>query len=207
MSDVRKIYGVGVNDADYVVQINETLGYTEEGKQLQKLVWICPYYSRWKSMLERCYSQVYQKKRPNYVGCSTVPEWHYFMIFRSWMEKQDWQAKVLDKDLLIEGNKIYGPDTCLFITSELNSFLTEKKKSTNGLPVGVDFDKRTGKFRAQISENSKNVHIGLFKNAEQAHNAWLQKKIEQAKQLANKQTDIRIINALVSRYINKQEEI
>ena len=34
----RLVYGVGINDADYVVTRWKTLGYVD-GKQKQKLVW------------------------------------------------------------------------------------------------------------------------------------------------------------------------
>ena len=108
----RLVYGVGINDADYVVQKWETIGYVN-GKQKQKLIWICPYYSAWKSMLKRCYSSKYQDKRPTYKGCSVSDEWLTFSVFKVWMEKQDWEGKQLDKDLLFEGNKIYSADTCV----------------------------------------------------------------------------------------------
>lgn len=69
----RLVHGIGINDADYVVQVKETIGYVD-GKRKRKLVWICPYYQAWKHMLERCYSAKFQKKRPTYSGCSVLEE-------------------------------------------------------------------------------------------------------------------------------------
>ena len=43
MKPKKLIYGVGTNDADYVVRRLETIGYVD-GKQKQKLIWFCPYY-------------------------------------------------------------------------------------------------------------------------------------------------------------------
>lgn len=118
----KLVYGVGVNDADYVVQKFERIGY-EAGKIKLNLVWVCPYYSIWMAMLKRCYSAKYQESRPTYTGCTVATEWLTFSNFKSWMEKQDWQNKHLDKDLLFEGNKVYNSDTCMFVTQLVNSFI------------------------------------------------------------------------------------
>ena len=52
MKTKKLVYGVGINDADYVTRKWETIEVND--KQKQKLVWICPYYSVWTHMLERC---------------------------------------------------------------------------------------------------------------------------------------------------------
>lgn len=58
MMTVRKqhklIYGVGDNDADYIQQIKETIGRREDGRLIQKVVWVCPFYRAWSGMLQRC---------------------------------------------------------------------------------------------------------------------------------------------------------
>ena len=53
----KLVCGVGVNDAVYPTQ------KYENGKR----VWICPYYQKWKSMLERCYRTKYLARRPTYI--------------------------------------------------------------------------------------------------------------------------------------------
>jgi hypothetical protein len=40
-----------------------------------------------------------------------------------------------DKDLKIYGNKIYGPDACVFVPQKINNFF---HKSSNILPIGVN---------------------------------------------------------------------
>lgn len=111
------IYGVGVNDADYVVQKYEEVG--TPSKRSRKLVWICPFYQKWTSMLCRCYSDKFKQKNKSYDGCKVSDEWLTFSNFKNWMEKQDWEGKELDKDLLGNG-KIYSPQTCLFISKSAN---------------------------------------------------------------------------------------
>lgn len=194
--------GVGINDADYVVQINETTGYTESGKRIQKLVWICPFYSRWTSMLTRCYSEKHHKRCPTYIGCCVLPEWHYFMTFRGWMEKQDWEGKHLDKDILLSGNRIYGPDTCVFVDAKVNLFLLERQNHRGEWPIGVYFHKAHGKFQAKCKDviTGKRKYLGFYLTAEEAHRAWLTFKLEQARILADEQTDPRIAKALIQRY-------
>lgn len=155
-------------------------------------------------MLCRCYSEIYQIKKPSYVGCSTVPEWHYFMTFRAWMLEQDWEGKQLDKDLLVNGNKVYGPDTCVFVDSMVNNFILERKNGRGEWPIGVSFKKERNKFVAQCSEllNNKYRHLGYFDSPEEAHKAWLTFKLEQAKLLASLQKDQKLAVALVKRYEN-----
>ena len=50
MKPKKLIYGVGINDADYVVKKWEEAGYIN-GKRKRKQVWMCPYYRVWADML------------------------------------------------------------------------------------------------------------------------------------------------------------
>jgi hypothetical protein len=169
----KLVRGVGINDADYVVQVFKTIGYL--GGKKRKLVWVCPFYGRWMSMLTRCYSENYQSKYPSYKGCSVVREWLTFSNFKSWMELQDWEGKQLDKDILFPGNKIYGPDTCVFVDARVNSFIIERAADRGEWPIGVCFDKSRGKYVATCSSvvTGKVKVLGHFKTPEEAHQAWL----------------------------------
>ncbi len=196
MQKIRKlVYGVGTNDANYVVQP------TINGKRV-----VCPFYATWQGMLERCYSEKYQAKYPTYIGCSVVPEWHRFMAFRAWMVERDWQGRELDKDLLIQGNRVYGPQTCAFISQGLNSFTNDSAAARGDWPTGVHWSKRNGKFRAQCSNpfTGKREHLGRFTCPDQAHEAWRKRKHELALQIAALHADPRIAKALSTRYL-KQE--
>ena len=120
----KLVCGVGINNADYVVTVYETIGY-ENGKQKRRVVWRCPFYSRWNDMLARCYTTSYKQRFPTYEGCYVCKEWLIFSNFKAWMEKQDWEGKELDKDLLVSRNKVYSPETCVFVDKRVNLFLTE----------------------------------------------------------------------------------
>lgn len=172
MAQVRLILGVGINDADYVVT----------GKINNKQV-ICPFYKKWKSMITRCYSLKYQKDKPTYIDCTVCDEWLIFSNFKKWMETQDWQGKQLDKDLLIQGNKVYSPDACLFITSQINSLLVNCLKPANLLPQGVSWNEERKKYEARCSFNGRKKHLGRYntlKGADTAYRLFKSKVIKDA---------------------------
>ena len=199
----RLVCGVGINDADYVVQKKETIGYVN-GKIKEKLVWECPYYRVWCSMLKRCYSIKYQERQPTYKGCSVSKEWLRFSIFKNWMEKQQWEDKQLDKDILFEGNKVYSPETCVFVSKVVNMFMTDRKAARGEWMIGTSWHKPTGKFRSKCCNpfTKKQEHLGLFMDELEAHQAWLKRKLELAYLLAAEQTDERVAKALIERYEN-----
>lgn len=197
---MKLVYDVGINDADYVTQIKETIGHTD-GKRKQKVVWICPYYRTWASMLNRCYSD---KKYPTYKGCTVCDEWLIFSKFKSWMDVQDWEGKQLDKDILFPDNKAYRPETCVFVDSSINTFIIESGVIRGEYPIGVYWAKRGEKFKAQISNpfTGKREYLGYFTDPQEAHQAWLKRKLELAKLLAEEQADPRVAKALIERYEN-----
>ena len=201
MKPRKLVFGIGVNDADYVVNKKETIGY-EGGKQRFKLIWACPYYSTWVRMLSRCYSAKAQDKRPTYRGCTVSEEWLTFSNFKAWMEKQEWEGKHLDKDLLFEGNKVYSAETCVFVTPMVNSFTLDSGASRGEWLIGVHWDKEKEKFRAQCCNpfTKKIEKLGRFTSEQQAHEAWAKRKLELARELAAIQTDPRVAKALIDRY-------
>ena len=202
MKKKKLVCGVGINDADYVAEKRKRIIH-ENGKQKQKLVWICPFYSRWRVMIQRCYSVKYQEKFPTYKGCFVCEEWLTFSKFRQWMQNQDWGGKQLDKDILVPGNKVYSPDTCVFIEKRVNAFLTESTASRGQHLIGASLDKTANKFEATCSIGmGKNKRLGRFNTEIEAHLAWLKCKQEVARQLAAEQTDPRVAKALIERYEN-----
>lgn len=201
MKPKRLVCGVGINDAGYVVKKNETTGY-ENGKRRLRQVWACPYFQAWKNMIRRCYSAKLQERYPTYKGCSVSGEWLTFSVFKSWMKKQDFEGKSLDKDLLFEGNKVYSPETCVFVSGVVNGFTTDSKASRGDLLIGAHWYKRTGKFVAKCSNQftGKLEHLGYFTTELEAHQAWAKRKLELAHELSAIQTDPRIAKALINRY-------
>jgi len=162
----KQLFGVATNDADYYVRpiIN--------GKPV-----VCPYYQKWHS------------KHPTYTGCTVCDEWLIFSYFKSWMERQDWIGKELDKDILAQGNGHYSPETCLFVSHAINSLLNDNKAKRGLYPVGVSFKKQNNKFQAYIKINGIKKHLGLFSTPELAYKAYKTAKYELIKQVALQQEE------------------
>jgi len=202
MKAKKLVYGVGINDADYVTQKWETI--EENGVRKRRRVWECPYYRVWNSMLRRCYSAKYQERCPTYRGCSVSEEWLTFSVFKMWMECQDFEGKQLDKDILFEGNKVYSAETCVFVTRAVNMFTIDRGNDRGEWMIGVYWDKEESKFKSQCRNPliNKTEHLGRFTSELEAHQAWLERKLELAHELAAEQTDERVAKALIERYTN-----
>lgn len=197
----RLLYDVGVNDADYAVKKWETTGYVD-GKQKQKLVWICPFYETWKSMLTRCFCEKFKARQSTYKDVTCCEEWLLFSNFKRWMEKQDWEGKQLDKDILVPENKMYSPETCAFVSGITNNFVTASNAARGKYPLGVYWNTRDKKFAARCSNpfTKKQRFIGYFDCSKEAHEAWRKRKHELAQLVADSETDPRVIEALKKRY-------
>lgn len=172
----KLVYGVGINDADYQVKP------TVNGKKIR-----CQFYRKWKGMLKRCYSDNYQIKYPTYKGCAVCEEWLIFSNFKSWMVNQDWKNKDLDKDILITGNKFYSPDTCIFVSHEINMILTDRAAARGKWPIGVCFNKQSNKYQAQCVVGGSKKYLGLFKTPEDASKAYKAFKSKLIRSIAKRQ--------------------
>lgn len=123
-------------------------------------------YKRWKSMFSRCESN------PTYKDCSVHSDWFDYVTFAKWCGENYIDGYHLDKDILIKGNKVYGPDTCCFVPREINQVFVKKQKSRGDLPIGVTVSR--DRFRANV----KNKHLGRFNTPEKAFAVY---KIEKEK--------------------------
>ena len=132
----KPIYGVGVFDSLRPISGNKP-------------------YKLWSGMIERCYSERWHKKRPTYSNCSVCKEWLLFSNFEKWFNDPTngyIMGYQLDKDILVKGNKVYSPETCCFVPSEINNLFTKRDKSRGNLPIGVSFDKESKKYRVTGQE-------------------------------------------------------
>lgn len=182
----KLVCGVGINDADYPV-------YKYENR---RVVWTCPYYRVWSSMLKRCHSEAFLRGNPTYAGCSVTPEWLSFRAFRFWMEKQDWEGKELDKDLLTYGNKVYGPEFCCFTTSSINTLLNEHSADRGDCPQGVFFHTQSQKYRAEFRRHWKRTYLGGFDSPQEASRAYARAKSAYVHEVADATSDPKVAAAL-----------
>jgi hypothetical protein len=167
----KGICGLGTNDAHWRVQ-------WYEGKQL---ISADPAHAVWKSLLQRCeVGGVLQIKRPTYVGCGVCDAWCSYLDFTSWWRDNQVDGWCLDKDLVVFGNKQYGPDTCIFVPNWVNTFTVDRGGARGRYPIGVH--KQGRKYEAQVSNTITKINerLGFFRTPEAAHEAWQTRKLELA---------------------------
>lgn len=194
---IKLIRGLGLNDADYEVVRHEEVGGA------RRISWVCPIYRAWRNMLNRCYSSNF----PTYDKCVVTDDWLLFSVFHAWMNDKDYLGMDLDKDLLIAGNRVYGPSACVFISHDLNSFLVDRASKRGIYPLGVTMHAQTGKYRAKCRNpfTNKTEHLGLFFSPEKAHEAWGARKHHLACIYADQQVDHRVASALRLRFAKYKE--
>lgn len=167
------IYGMGIYDGDRPS--------FKDGKK-------DPEYQIWYAILQRCCSDRRKSEIPTYKECSAAPEFLRFSTFASWAKSQIGYGEHdfhIDKDLLVPGNKIYGPEQCVFVPRDINMAI-QIRRPKRGLPVGVYWCVRRSKFVAQVSSGGKRILIGLFDSPMDAFHAYKPYKENILRELAKK---------------------
>ena len=151
-------------------------------------------------MLRRCYNnnQRDRNKRPKYDGCTVCEEWHNFQNFAEWYEENYYEIKeekmCLDKDILVKGNKIYSPQTCVFVPNRINVLFTKSDKIRGDFPIGVTYHKRDKVFESKMCYMDKNkikhsCYLGRYNTSEEAFQSYKQAKENYIKQVADEYKD------------------
>lgn len=152
----------------------------------------------WKHMLERCYSKTYTDKNTTYKECIVCEEWLCYQNFAKWFYENYYsikgQAMDLDKDILYKDNKVYSPQTCIFVPHRINALFIKSNATRGDYPIGVSLKKSTGKFesRCRIFEcgKSKIKHIGYFNTPKEAfYDGYKIFKEQYIKQVAEENKD------------------
>jgi len=180
----KLIDGIGVNDSDYVTQP------MIDGKLVR-----CKFYRAWSDMVSRCYSPKYQERRATYKGCTVCDEWLIFTSFKRWMENQNYEEKQLDKDILSFGNKVYSPETCIFVSGQVNSLLNNNGAVRGSFPQGVYLCQ--GKFVAMVGVDGKKTYLGRYHTIREAEAAYIKAKTANIIKVALKQKEERLKKALI----------
>lgn len=150
------IYGFGVND-------------------LCRTVTDDPIYFTWKRMIERCYAEVTLEKYPTYQDKHVSQEWKFATKFEEWMVRQSWEGMELDKDLLVLGNKEYGPSTCSFVPKKINLVLGTSDGKRGDYMLGVCLHSTARhKFQSRCGQ----TYLGLFDDEMSAHKVWQKAKAQ-----------------------------
>lgn len=142
-------------------------------------------YEKWNKMLDRCYNKNKFKKAPTYIDCEVCDEWLNFQNFAKWYEENIWDEKhlVLDKDILIKGNKIYSPNTCVLVNSRLNNLYARKVVGSKrgNCVIGVHYRKDSNVYYSRCN----NTHLGVYNTELEAFQAYKQFKENYIKEVAD----------------------
>ena len=173
------VFGVGL------IGKGKFKAYDENGKETK-----C--HKVWRSMLERCYSSKFQEKNPSYKGCRVCEAWHNFQVFAEWYYSHFYEIEneimALDKDILHKGNKVYSPDSCVFVPVSINSLFVKSNKRRGDYPVGVR--KKWNKFEAWLRKgNGNSIYLGSFTSPNEAFQVYKKHKEEYIKEVANEYKD------------------
>ena len=76
----------------------------------------------WKNMMRRCYDP--EPSHKSYADVTVCEEWLNFTNFYHWRLEHDYDLDgedvQLDKDILIPGNRVYGPEGCMIVPASVN---------------------------------------------------------------------------------------
>lgn len=141
------------------------IGYMGYGKYSSKIHKKA--YREWLSMFTRCYDDKYQEKYLTYKECVVCKEWYNFQNFAEWYYNNYYEIKGqkmrLDKDILNKGNKIYSPNTCVFVPERINNLFVKRDNDRGELPIGCTYNDKDKKWiKVQCNMINKQEHIGFF---------------------------------------------
>jgi hypothetical protein len=147
---------------------------TENGKHT-------PQYTTWINMMKRCYDEKEIKRYPKYKECTVAEEWYNFQIFAQWYDDNYYEIEgetmCLDKDILHKGNKIYSPETCIFVPNRINLLFTKRDAKRGNFPIGVSWCKRDKKYQSKCkSASGKDITLGNYNAPEEAFYAYKKRK-------------------------------
>lgn len=175
----KRVYGVGYfGIGEYVCKI--------DGKHTK-----C--YKTWNGMLQRCYSEALQEKYPSYKECTVCDDWLCYQVFAKWYEENYIEygcicnkGMALDKDILNKGNKIYSPDSCIFVDTRINSLFTTNKSNRGNCHIGVSkYKKVKDTYVSCLSSEGKRITLGYSKTIEDAFVIYKNAKEKYIKQIAD----------------------
>ena len=176
----RRVFGMGyLGEGKYKAK--------ENGKQTKV-------YKTWQSMLQRCYDEKYHKRKPTYIGCAVCEEWHNFQNFAKRYYENYYEVgnerMHLDKDILVKHNKIYSPDTCMFVPQTINNLFVKNNKNRGKSVIGISLHK-CGKYVAKChlinleTGKSKQKTLGYYDTQEKGFEVYKYYKEKNIKEVAD----------------------
>lgn len=154
----KTIFGVG-----YIGE-GEHKSTTEYGKIVHK--GRC--YNTWQNIIARCYNEYAKEDNSAYYGiCTICEEWKNHQNFAKWYYDNYYDIGTermhIDKDVLVKGNTVYSPDTCIFLPQRINMIFMEKPKTKD-----VDLPNAVYRCAKGYKASYNGKSLGVFNTIEEA---------------------------------------
>jgi hypothetical protein len=168
------------------------VGYVGEGEHLPCInSKLTPQYKKWTEILNRCYNRKNDGNLTTYEHCKMSDDWHNFQNFAKWYDENYYEISHshlsckmhIDKDILVKGNKVYSPETCVFVPQFINNIFTKRESLRGECVIGVR--KVRENYVAQITMAGKKHMLGTYKNELDAFYKYKQVKEGYIKEVAN----------------------
>lgn len=143
-------------------------------------------YNTWSNIILRCYSDKHRYLFEAYPDCEICEEWCNFQIFAKWYDENKYTVEGrlhIDKDVLAKGNKIYSPDTCIFLPQRINMIFMSKPNK-QGLPNGVR------QIKSGYVASYNGIKINTYKTLDEAVKAHDKEKRLHIKKVVEEYKDI-----------------
>lgn len=150
-------------------------------------------FRAWDNMLKRCYDPYELNKQPTYIDCKVYKEWLCYQDFAEWHEENYYdianETMCLDKDILCKNNKIYSPDTCIFVPQKINNLFTKRQNDRGKYLIGVK-EGTKGRYIALLNkgdryEKPKRIHLGIYDTELEAFLKYKEEKEKLIKHIAD----------------------
>ncbi len=188
---------------DVMIPTVEGVGYLGTNKHVTKH----PSYHCWKHMIVRCYSENYHSNRESYKDCSVVPEWHNYCNFVKWFDSNYREGYHLDKDLLVQGNRVYSPENCCFIPPEINTIIVEKNQVIDGCEGGVSKRRKKGsqEYNGRYNVQYAGSYLARTSCLDTANNLYKEFKKLHFEELADKYEGLGLITSKQAQCLRTRE--
>ena len=118
-----------------------------------------PIYNAYLHMIERCYKpNTKQYHRYGGKGIYVCEEWkNSYAKFKEWSLNNGWKKGLeIDKDIMSNGNNMYSPETCKWVTHIENMQYTERASGKTGIKY-ISQDKRKAKVGNKSFFGQRNI--------------------------------------------------
>ena len=155
-------------------------------------------YKAWHAMLVRCYDKNFKSNFVTYECCKVCDEWLYYPNFKKWYDENYYEIEgkimCLDKDILVKNNKIYSPETCIFVPNDINVLFVRRETKRGKYPIGVS--RMNNKYYININytfngfKSKYNYENIMFDTPEKAFYAYKEAKEEYIRYIADQYKDL-----------------